>query len=56
MIKCEVCGVWLPVDHVHSKEECDEHIREGRAIKRRADVWRQKYAVPRLEQTRMWPE
>ena len=53
MRKCPVCGLWLPAGHVHSQAECDEHIREGRAIERRDRAWQRKYA-PRDEQIRMW--
>ena len=51
---CPRCEVWLPVGHVHSKAECDEHIRNSRIIRRNAAVWRRKYAVePRIEQAVM---
>ena len=51
---CPRCEVWLPVDYDHSKAECDEHIRDGREITRRADAWRRRYAVePPEEQLAM---
>jgi len=53
---CPRCEVWLPVDYDHSKAECDEHIRDSRVIKRRADAWQLKYpagGVPVAQQLTM---
>ena len=45
MHQCSTCDLWLPTGHAHNTAECAEHIRQGRIIKARADVWRRRYAV-----------